>query len=67
MSCRRAFHAAARRWVRDAIEAGVLTIDHIRKGGQPTCTLPPEAIGPSPASNGAKTKSFIELLWLTTC
>jgi hypothetical protein len=40
MSCRRAFHGAERRWALDAIEAGVLTIDHIRKGVQPTCTLP---------------------------
>ena len=34
--CRLAFHAAARRWALEAIEAGVLTIDHIRKGVQPT-------------------------------
>jgi hypothetical protein len=38
--CRLAFHDAARRCVLEAIEAGVLTIDHIRKGVQPTCTLP---------------------------
>jgi hypothetical protein len=39
MSCRRAFHAAARRWTVDAIGAGVLTIDEIKSGTPSTCML----------------------------
>jgi hypothetical protein len=31
---------AQRFWTVEAIEAGVLGIDQIRKGVQPTCTLP---------------------------
>jgi len=30
--CRRAFHAAARRWALDAIGAGVLSLDEVKKG-----------------------------------
>jgi hypothetical protein len=48
--CRLAFHAAARRWALEAIDAGVLTIDHIRKGVQPTCTLLETASAPAPMS-----------------
>jgi len=31
--CRRAFDAAGRRWVADAIAAGMLTVDALRNGG----------------------------------
>lgn len=46
--CRLAFHAAARRWTVDAIEAGVLSIENIRNGAQPTCTFPQTASAPAP-------------------
>jgi len=46
--CRLAFHAAARRWTVDAIEAGVLSIQDIKNGAQPTCTLPHTASAPAP-------------------
>ena len=36
--CRLAFHAAARCWALDAIEAGVLRVDDIKQGIQPTYT-----------------------------
>jgi hypothetical protein len=49
--CRLAFHAAARRWALEAIEAGVLSIGDIKKGVQPTCTLPRMPSAPSPSSN----------------
>ena len=39
MSCRRAFHAAARRWALDAVDAGVLTLGDIKQGFQPTRAL----------------------------
>jgi hypothetical protein len=37
--CRLAFHAAARRWTLDAIEAGVLSIGDIKRSAEPTRTL----------------------------
>jgi len=39
MSCRRAFHAAARRWALDAVNAGVVALGEIKQGFQPTCAL----------------------------
>jgi hypothetical protein len=39
MSCRRAFHDGARRWVLDALGAGVLALGDIKNGFQPTCAL----------------------------
>jgi len=47
-TCRRAFHAAARRWALDAIEAGVLSITDLKKGTQPTCALPETASAVAP-------------------
>jgi hypothetical protein len=40
MSCRRQFHAAARRWTLDAVGAGVLTLGDIKNGFQRTRALP---------------------------
>ena len=37
--CRRAFHAAARRWALEAIAAGVLTLAEVKKGFAATCAL----------------------------
>jgi hypothetical protein len=37
--CRLAFHAAARRWALEAIEAGVLSIGDIKRSAEPTRTL----------------------------
>jgi hypothetical protein len=39
MSCRRQFHAAARRWALDAIGSGALTLGDIKQGFQRTCAL----------------------------
>jgi hypothetical protein len=39
MSCRRAFHAAARRWALDAVDAGVLALGDIKKASRPTRAL----------------------------
>jgi hypothetical protein len=39
MSCRRAFHAAARRWVLDEIGSGALTVGDIKKGLRDRHTL----------------------------
>jgi hypothetical protein len=41
--CRRAFHAAARRWVLDAIASGALTIGDIRNGLPATRAFPTSA------------------------
>lgn len=40
MTCRRAFHAAARRWALDAVESGALTLGDLKKGFQSTRALP---------------------------
>lgn len=37
--CRLAFHAAARRWALDAVDAGVVPLGDIKQGFQPTRTL----------------------------
>jgi hypothetical protein len=39
MGCRRQFHAAARRWMLDAIGAGAWTLDSSKKGFQRTGAL----------------------------
>jgi hypothetical protein len=39
LTCRRQFHAAARRWALDAVDAGVLALGDIKKGFQPTRAL----------------------------
>ena len=45
--CRLAFHTAVRGWALKAIEAGVLSIDDIKKGVQPTCALPQTMLAPA--------------------
>jgi hypothetical protein len=47
-SCRRAFHAAVRSWVLDAIADGVLTVAEIRNGAPATRALLPAAVSPAP-------------------
>jgi len=39
MTCRRKFHAAARRWALDAIGSGALTLGDIKEGFQRTRAL----------------------------
>jgi hypothetical protein len=46
--CRRACHAAARRWALDAIETGALTLADIRSRSAATRALLPEAEGTLP-------------------
>jgi hypothetical protein len=46
--CRRAFDAAGRRWVTEAIADGSLTLDQLRNGVAATRALIPEAISPKP-------------------
>ena len=47
-SCRRAFHAAGRTWVLDAIASGALTLADIRSGSAATRALLSEAEGTLP-------------------
>jgi hypothetical protein len=47
-TCRNSFHSAARRWVHQAIAAGLLTVDIIRNASRRPCTpsgLPDVAVG----------------------
>jgi hypothetical protein len=53
-TCRRAFDAAGRRWVADAIAAGVLTVGTIRNGGAATRALLAGAISPAPVPEEAR-------------
>jgi hypothetical protein len=50
-ACRTAFHTATRRWAESAVDAGFLTVDHIRNGDPAACTLLPGAILPAPLSD----------------
>jgi hypothetical protein len=52
MSCRRQFHAAARRWALDAIGSGVLTVGDIKNGFQRTRALSPLTSGAVPIPGG---------------
>jgi hypothetical protein len=47
-ACRRAFDAAGRRWVAEAIAAGTLTLDELRNASVATRGLLPAAILPVP-------------------
>jgi len=47
-ACRRAFDAAGRRWVAEAIAAGVLTLDALKNGATATRALAPATISPAP-------------------
>jgi len=47
-SCRRAYHAAARSWVLDAIASGALTLADVRTGSAATRALLSEAEGTLP-------------------
>ena len=46
-ACRRDFDAAGRRWVAEAIAAGVMTVDALRNGLAATRALVPAAISPT--------------------
>jgi hypothetical protein len=48
MSCRRQFHAAARRWTLDAIGSGVLSLGEIKQGFQRTRALLQASLGAAP-------------------
>ena len=47
-TCRRAFDAAGRRWVAEAIAAGMLTVDALRNGAATTRALLPGGNSPAP-------------------
>lgn len=51
-ACRRAFDAAGRQWVAEAIAGGMLTVDALRNGAAATRALPSAAISPPPVSQG---------------
>jgi hypothetical protein len=46
--CRRAFDAAGRRWVADALAGGTLTVKALRNGAPATRALAAEAVSPAP-------------------
>jgi hypothetical protein len=48
--CHRAFDAAGRRWVAEAIAGGILTLDSLRNGAVATRALLSETISPAPVS-----------------
>jgi hypothetical protein len=52
--CRRAFDAAGRRWVAEAITSGMLTVDGLRNGPNATRALLPGAISPVPVHEPQK-------------
>lgn len=52
LSCRRAFDSAVRRWVRNALDRGVLTIDDLKSGRQGTRALALTASSASPVPTG---------------
>ena len=51
-ACRRAFDGAGRRWVAEAIGAGVLTVDALKIGPAATRALVPAATSPEPVGEG---------------
>jgi hypothetical protein len=53
-ACRRAFDAAGRRWVAEAIAGGILTLDSLRNGAVATRALLSETISPAPVSEPQK-------------
>lgn len=52
--CRRAFDAAGRRWVAEAIASGMLTLDSLRNGPPATRALLPKAISAARVSEPEK-------------
>ena len=60
--CRRAYHAAARRWVLDAIARGALTLADIRSGSAATRALLSEAEGTLPRVRHRPTVLRLEIL-----
>ena len=71
VACRRAFDAAGRRWVADAITAGMLTIDALRNGAATTRALLsgavstaslPEPQKPAPVAPAERPGEAAELL-----
>ena len=48
LPCRRAYDAAGRRFVAEAIACGLLSLDQIRNGAAATRALLPGAISPAP-------------------
>ena len=52
-ACRRAFDGAGRRWVAEAIGAGVLTVDALKIGPAATRALVPAATSPVPVAEAA--------------
>src|SRR6516165_9843224 len=54
LACRRAFDAAGRRWVAEAMAAGMLTLNALRSGAVTTRALLPGAIPPAPVSQRGK-------------
>jgi hypothetical protein len=53
-ACRRAFDAAGRRWVAEALAGGTLTLDSLRNGAAATRALLPGVISPVPVSEPQK-------------
>jgi len=53
-ACRRAFDAAGRRFVAEAITCGLLSLDQIRNGAAATRALLPGAISPVPVHEPQK-------------
>ena len=53
-ACRRAFDAAGRRWVAEAIAGGMLTVDAPRNGAAATRALLPGAVSPAPVHEPQK-------------
>src|SRR3954468_19935904 len=45
-TCRRQFHAAARRWALEAFDAGALTLPEVKKGFAATCALSGRGLDP---------------------
>ena len=56
-ACRRAFDAAGRRWVADAISGGMLTVELLRGTASGTRALLPGVISPVPVSERRKPAS----------
>jgi hypothetical protein len=59
-ACRRAFDAAGRRWVADAISGGMLTVELLRGTASGTRALLPGVISPVPVSERRKPASAPE-------
>jgi hypothetical protein len=53
-TCRRAFDAAGRRWVAEAIASGTLPLDVLRSGAAATRALVADAVSPPPIGPAEK-------------